>query len=608
MKNIPGGAMKYFVLLISLLISGIFVLHAQEMPNIEFRFSYSNNELPFLGIVNGDRVNIREKADLKSRILKKGNIGEKYFAVKIENGFYKIRLKPLRGWVARRYVTISPKQEGMMLNLGKINAKHVNLRTKPGLKSKIIRRLNRDEELIVFNENEDYFEVEVKKENFGYLYREYLTPEKGSYYEVTTDRLNFRTGPSTRYKIISTLNTGEKVHILKHSGDFARIMLINGKNGWVSSRYLKKIQGLSKTDNRLKILKLYRENNYSSLIPIAKKYIQSQSVPDKEIEATLIRAYYNMHDLGNFLSQCSILEKQDQNYFEENISPLQNNVKNKLKHYEVYSKYGATAIASGDFGLNGVDDFVVLKKKNNKYYIEINELKQGLIPVSEEYGLDFIPQENYLKVMDLNADAHPEVILKKKDGGIIAYNYEDKKFSKFNIPNGKIISDIEIDDRYSHRIYELKNNGIASLPFSFGSGEKFKSTGVDFKDPIFFNVFLGRDTPCFVIFDSEKLYFAEFGQDFQFDKIDTPIDFDAANIRYLNAVDLDQDDESEIIAIFGGSEPKIKIYQLKGLKLREIYSLNISASCAISTDLDWNGKTDLLMIAPDSYFFILYDI
>ena len=600
--------MKYFVLLISLLISGIFVLHAQEMPNIEFRFSYSNDELPFLGIVNGDRVNIRERADLKSRIIKKGKIGEKFFAVKIENGFYKIRLKPLRGWVARRYVSILPKQEGMMLNLGKINAKHVNIRTKPGLKSRVITRLNMDEELIVFNENEDYFEVEVKKENFGYLYREYLTPEKGSYYEVTTDRLNFRTGPSTRYKIISTLNTGEKVRILKHSGDFARILLSDERAGWVSTRYLKKIQGPSKTDNRLKILKLYRENNYSSLIPIAKKYIQAQSVPDKEIEATLIRAYYNTHDLGNFLSQCSTLKKQDPDYFEENLLPLENDIKNKLKHYEVYSKYGATAIASGDFGLNGVDDFVVLKKKDDKYYIEINELKQGLIPVSEEYALDFVPVKNYLKVMDLNADAHPEVLLKKKDGGIVAFSYEEKKFGKFNIPDGTRISDIEIDDRYSHKIYELKNNGIASLPFSFGSGEKFKSTSIDFKDPVFFNVFLGRDTPCFVVFNSKKLYFAEFGQDFRFDKIDIPADFNAADIRYLNAVDLDQDDESEILAIFGGNSPKIKIYQLKGLKLREIYSMDISASSAISADLDWNGKTDLLLIAHDSYFFILYDI
>ena len=52
-------------------------------------------------------------------------------------------------------------------------------------------------------------------------------------------RVTLRTGPSLTHKVIATLNTGEMVTVLEEGeGDWVRVKLPSGKEGWMISRYL----------------------------------------------------------------------------------------------------------------------------------------------------------------------------------------------------------------------------------------------------------------------------------------------------------------------------------------------------------------------------------
>jgi len=51
-------------------------------------------------------------------------------------------------------------------------------------------------------------------------------------------QITFRTGPGTDRKILSLLRSGQAVAVLQPEGDWAKVRLQNGKEGWVLQRYL----------------------------------------------------------------------------------------------------------------------------------------------------------------------------------------------------------------------------------------------------------------------------------------------------------------------------------------------------------------------------------
>ena len=57
-------------------------------------------------------------------------------------------------------------------------------------------------------------------------------------YVIDNLQITFRTGPGNDRKIISLLNSDQKVEILEPSGDWIKVRLQNGKEGWVLKRYL----------------------------------------------------------------------------------------------------------------------------------------------------------------------------------------------------------------------------------------------------------------------------------------------------------------------------------------------------------------------------------
>lgn len=58
------------------------------------------------------------------------------------------------------------------------------------------------------------------------------------YYINDTMKITLRTGPATDRKIIALLSVGQEVEILKAENEWTLVRLLNGKEGWVISRFL----------------------------------------------------------------------------------------------------------------------------------------------------------------------------------------------------------------------------------------------------------------------------------------------------------------------------------------------------------------------------------
>jgi len=58
------------------------------------------------------------------------------------------------------------------------------------------------------------------------------------YYINDSMKITMRTGPATDRKIIALLSVGQGVEILKAENEWTQVRLLNGKEGWVISRFL----------------------------------------------------------------------------------------------------------------------------------------------------------------------------------------------------------------------------------------------------------------------------------------------------------------------------------------------------------------------------------
>lgn len=92
-------------------------------------------------------------------------------------------------------------------------------------------------------------------------------------YVTGITKITMRTGPGTGHKIVMMLESGTKLKIMEYQKDWSRIRLIDGRIGWVLSRFLTQkipdaivVQKLEKQNQKLtaKVEKLEEENkNYT---------------------------------------------------------------------------------------------------------------------------------------------------------------------------------------------------------------------------------------------------------------------------------------------------------------------------------------------------------
>ena len=83
-----------------------------------------------------------------------------------------------------------------------------------------------------------------------------LSAQAESMYVTDVLKVDLRTGPSTEYKIIKIIESGEKIELIEPGQNWSLVRLNNGKEGWILNRYM-----ISDETSKIKLVKLELEHS-----------------------------------------------------------------------------------------------------------------------------------------------------------------------------------------------------------------------------------------------------------------------------------------------------------------------------------------------------------
>jgi len=142
---------------------------------------------------------------------------------------------------------------------GIVSVNALRLRTEPSTDSATITYLNSGDKVQILEEAGEWYQVSCGKYT-GYVFAAYVESHSrqtvnaeavqeslaGKQGVVTGDEVNFRAGPSTDDKVLSTLDEGAQVTIDNVSGDWCKVEY-DGQEGYVNASYVA-VDGLPLVD------------------------------------------------------------------------------------------------------------------------------------------------------------------------------------------------------------------------------------------------------------------------------------------------------------------------------------------------------------------------
>jgi exopolysaccharide biosynthesis protein/SH3-like domain-containing protein len=146
--------------------------------------------------------------------------------------------------------TIRQVQPEITITTGLVNASALYIRSKPDTESSPIAKLPKGTELTVLSQNGDWYKVRLANGEEGYAFAIYLTLQGGGSVlgplvqpEISTGLVNasalyIRSEPDTESSPIAKLPKGTELTVLSQNGDWCKVRLANGEEGYAFAIYL----------------------------------------------------------------------------------------------------------------------------------------------------------------------------------------------------------------------------------------------------------------------------------------------------------------------------------------------------------------------------------
>ncbi|MGP9649924.1 SH3 domain-containing protein [Glutamicibacter sp. AOP38-B1-38] len=193
-------------------------------------------------------LRLRERASTSSATLLVIPKGTKLSVLATSNGWNKIKYGGKTGWSAGSYLEKTSSTTDSKGGSVRYTTANLNLRTGAGTGYRSLGVIPQGEKVTVSQTSKGWAKVSSSK-GTGWSSASYLTSKgssskpsnpktdspEGSRY--TTANLNLRTGAGTGYRSLGVIPEGEKVNVLRTSGNWAQVSSSKG-TGWVSRTYL----------------------------------------------------------------------------------------------------------------------------------------------------------------------------------------------------------------------------------------------------------------------------------------------------------------------------------------------------------------------------------
>ncbi len=117
-----------------------------------------------------------------------------------------------------------------------IKGRKVNLRAGPGTKYEVLWELGRGFPLKVIKKKNGWLKVRDFENDEGWVLARLVN--RVPHMVVKRKRINIRSGPGTRYRLVGKANYGVVFRTLKRRGAWVKVRHENGTTGWVLRRLL----------------------------------------------------------------------------------------------------------------------------------------------------------------------------------------------------------------------------------------------------------------------------------------------------------------------------------------------------------------------------------
>ncbi len=219
-------------------------------------------------VVTGSGINVRAGPGLSYRIVGAVDKGDRYTVLQQKNGWSKLQLtKKSTGWIKGTYLNLlnsgSPGQSSAQpapAKTGKtvtVNNAYLNVRSGPGLRYAKVARVNKGAKLAVLKESDGWYKVALGDGRTGWLAGWLVTVKnnslsggssgsskdtgsgqsKGTSLIVKGSVVNVRSGAGTGFGVIAKVKAGDRLTVIKQSGEWYLAGLPGSKQGWIISRY-----------------------------------------------------------------------------------------------------------------------------------------------------------------------------------------------------------------------------------------------------------------------------------------------------------------------------------------------------------------------------------
>lgn len=140
---------------------------------------------------------------------------------------------------------VSAKSGAITTHIGQVDASALRLRSKPSTSSTTLSFASRGDYVIITGKTGSWYQVEFDLTE-GYMHESYLDTYTAKnvelgYGNVTGNKVNVRSGPSTSHSAVTRVDTGDKAYIIGFNNQWYKV-IVNEKIGYIRSDYLDLIE------------------------------------------------------------------------------------------------------------------------------------------------------------------------------------------------------------------------------------------------------------------------------------------------------------------------------------------------------------------------------
>lgn len=199
------------------------------------------------------KVNVREKASSKSKLLGTADKGDTYDVLGLFGNWVKIDFDGQDGFVYKKYIRVEgvPSDTEVSGKVGKIvNCKTcVNVREDATSKSKLLGTAKKGKTFKVLATAGSWVKIQYTSDTEGYVYKTYIkitneeseTPVSGKIAKIVNCNVavNVREKATSSSKLLGTAKKGSTYKVLAKDGNWVKIQYTSDTEGYVFHTYVK---------------------------------------------------------------------------------------------------------------------------------------------------------------------------------------------------------------------------------------------------------------------------------------------------------------------------------------------------------------------------------